>query len=76
MVAPGRNRRWLRFMARWPKAASPWWLAWSLFVGHRGIRDRSFCDGDGSGECAREVRHDKVETVAVVQGCGVLSVEE
>jgi hypothetical protein len=48
----------------------------SLFVGHGGVRGRSFCGEEGSGECAREERHDEVETVAVVQGCGVLGVEE
>jgi hypothetical protein len=63
-------------MARWPKAAWPWWPAWSLFIGHGGVRGRSFCGGDGSGECARGVRHDEVETVAMVQGCGALGVEE
>jgi hypothetical protein len=59
-----RTQLWLQFVPRWPKAAWPWWPAWSLFVDHGGVRGWSFCGGDGSGECARGVRHDEAATVS------------
>jgi hypothetical protein len=59
-----RTQLRLQFMARWPKVAWPRWLTWSLFVGHGGVRGRSFCGGDGSGERAHGARHDEAAPVS------------